>query len=184
MQLHQDPERHTDLKPISLQGIFVLLFHCVTHREVRKHLRAVLAGKKLHLDDSATTRATLLTVGGAGDPSSPGLRAGGRVGSCKDQTNYVSWALYLSTHHTPQGKIIPEVSLSNCSPTCKGFGGARAEMYDNQKQCPQGVRCSRSVWDRNVSPLPHCSSLHLSTPPPCYHEGCWGHADLVASAHQ
>ncbi|XP_075816371.1 cadherin EGF LAG seven-pass G-type receptor 1 isoform X1 [Microtus pennsylvanicus] len=44
-----------------LQGLFVLLFHCVTHREVRKHLRAVLAGKKLHLDDSAATRATLLT---------------------------------------------------------------------------------------------------------------------------
>lgn len=59
----QEPESLTDLKPISLQGIFVLLFHCVTHREVRKHLRAVLAGKKLHLDDSATTRATLLTVG-------------------------------------------------------------------------------------------------------------------------
>lgn len=36
------------------------------NREVRKHLRAVLAGKKLHLDDSATTRATLLTVGGVG----------------------------------------------------------------------------------------------------------------------
>uniref|UniRef100_G1TPA8 Cadherin EGF LAG seven-pass G-type receptor 1 n=1 Tax=Oryctolagus cuniculus TaxID=9986 RepID=G1TPA8_RABIT len=44
-----------------LQGLFVLLFHCVFNREVRKHLRAVLAGKKLHLDDSATTRATLLT---------------------------------------------------------------------------------------------------------------------------
>nr|XP_004650449.2 cadherin EGF LAG seven-pass G-type receptor 1 [Jaculus jaculus] len=44
-----------------LQGVFVLLFHCVLHREVRKRLRAVLAGKRLHLDDSATTRATLLT---------------------------------------------------------------------------------------------------------------------------
>ncbi|XP_004775523.2 cadherin EGF LAG seven-pass G-type receptor 1 isoform X1 [Mustela putorius furo] len=44
-----------------LQGLFVLLFHCVLNREVRKHLKAVLAGKKLHLDDSATTRATLLT---------------------------------------------------------------------------------------------------------------------------
>ncbi|XP_073940810.1 cadherin EGF LAG seven-pass G-type receptor 1 isoform X2 [Castor canadensis] len=44
-----------------LQGLFVLLFHCVFNREVRKHLRAVMAGKKPHLDDSATTRATLLT---------------------------------------------------------------------------------------------------------------------------
>lgn len=49
----------------SLQGLLVLLFHCVLNREVRKHLKAVLAGKKLHPDDSATTRATLLTVGGA-----------------------------------------------------------------------------------------------------------------------
>jgi hypothetical protein len=52
----------------SLQGLFVLLFHCVFNREVRKHLRAVMAGKKPHLDDSATTRATLLTVRGIGDP--------------------------------------------------------------------------------------------------------------------
>ncbi|XP_033621772.1 cadherin EGF LAG seven-pass G-type receptor 1, partial [Fukomys damarensis] len=44
-----------------LQGLFVLLSHCVFNREVRKHLRAVLTGKKLHLDESATTRATLLT---------------------------------------------------------------------------------------------------------------------------
>lgn len=46
------------------QGLFVLLFHCVLNREVRKHLKGVLAGKKPHPDDSATTRATLLTVGG------------------------------------------------------------------------------------------------------------------------
>lgn len=44
-----------------LQGLFVLLFHCVLNREVRKHLKGVLSGKKLHPDDSATTRATLLT---------------------------------------------------------------------------------------------------------------------------
>ncbi|XP_053440843.1 cadherin EGF LAG seven-pass G-type receptor 1 isoform X3 [Nycticebus coucang] len=44
-----------------LQGLFVLLFHCVLSREVRKHLKGVLTGKKLHPDDSATTRATLLT---------------------------------------------------------------------------------------------------------------------------
>lgn len=70
VQQHQDPESHADLMPISLQGLFVLLFHCVTHREVRKHLRAVLAGKKLHLDDSAATRATLLTVRDSSRPRS------------------------------------------------------------------------------------------------------------------
>lgn len=106
MQQHQDLESHPDLMPISLQGIFVLLFHCVTHREVRKHLRAVLAGKKLHLDDSSATRATLLTVRGARDPP-PGLGAGNtvhsRVGSCKDQTNHALVCrlhiLELFTHH-------------------------------------------------------------------------------------
>uniref|UniRef100_A0A8D0XLD1 Cadherin EGF LAG seven-pass G-type receptor 1 n=1 Tax=Sus scrofa TaxID=9823 RepID=A0A8D0XLD1_PIG len=44
-----------------LQGLGVLLLHCVLNREVRKHLKAVLAGKKAYPDDSATTRATLLT---------------------------------------------------------------------------------------------------------------------------
>ncbi|XP_066111220.1 cadherin EGF LAG seven-pass G-type receptor 1 isoform X2 [Saccopteryx bilineata] len=44
-----------------LQGLFVLLFHCVLNREVRKHLKGALAGKKPHPDDSANTRATLLT---------------------------------------------------------------------------------------------------------------------------
>ncbi|KAM6214870.1 cadherin EGF LAG seven-pass G-type receptor 1 [Rhynchocyon petersi] len=43
------------------QGLFVLLSHCVLNREVRKHLKGVLAGKKPLPDDSATTRATLLT---------------------------------------------------------------------------------------------------------------------------
>nr|KAF6277507.1 cadherin EGF LAG seven-pass G-type receptor 1 [Pipistrellus kuhlii] len=44
-----------------LQGLCVLLCHCVLNREVRKHLKGVLAGRKPHPDDSATTRATLLT---------------------------------------------------------------------------------------------------------------------------
>lgn len=61
----------------SLQGLFVLLFHCVLNREVRKHLKGVLAGKKLHPDDSATTRATLLTVGGPQGPCvGPGVPVG------------------------------------------------------------------------------------------------------------
>lgn len=63
-----------DLPP-PLQGLFVLLFHCVLNREVRKHLKGVFIGKKPHPDESATTRATLLTVGGTrGRPR--GLGAG------------------------------------------------------------------------------------------------------------
>lgn len=64
------------LDPRPLQGLCVLLFHCVLNREVRKHLKGVLAGRKPHPDDSATTRATLLTVGGARGPrAGTGLRA-------------------------------------------------------------------------------------------------------------
>ncbi|KAG8517967.1 Cadherin EGF LAG seven-pass G-type receptor 1 [Galemys pyrenaicus] len=44
-----------------LQGLLVLLSHCVLNREVRAHLKGALSGKKPHPDDSATTRATLLT---------------------------------------------------------------------------------------------------------------------------
>nr|XP_037863230.1 cadherin EGF LAG seven-pass G-type receptor 1 isoform X3 [Chlorocebus sabaeus] len=44
-----------------LQGPFVLLFHCMLNQEVRKHLKGVLGGRKLRLEDSTTTRATLLT---------------------------------------------------------------------------------------------------------------------------
>nr|XP_039319215.1 cadherin EGF LAG seven-pass G-type receptor 1 isoform X4 [Saimiri boliviensis boliviensis] len=44
-----------------LQGPFVLLFHCVLNQEVRRHLKGVLSGRKLPLEDSATTRAMLLT---------------------------------------------------------------------------------------------------------------------------
>lgn len=60
--------------PSSLQGPFVLLFHCVLNQEVRKHLKGVLGGRKLHLEDSTTTRATLLTVRGTRDTA--GLEAG------------------------------------------------------------------------------------------------------------
>lgn len=55
----------SSLTAAPLQGLSVLLLHCVLNPEVRKHLKEVLAGKKPHPDDSATTRATLLTVGGA-----------------------------------------------------------------------------------------------------------------------
>lgn len=92
----------TWLMSISFQGLFVLLFHCMTHREVRKHLRAVLAGKKLHLDDSAATRATLLTVR---DPSRPGSwwHCLCRVGSCENLPDYAPFhrlcILEPSTHY-------------------------------------------------------------------------------------
>lgn len=60
----------------------MLLFHCVLNREVRKHLKGVLAGRKPHLDDSATTRAALLTVGGARDPTGWGRAALFTRGAC------------------------------------------------------------------------------------------------------
>ncbi|XP_009997755.1 PREDICTED: cadherin EGF LAG seven-pass G-type receptor 1 [Chaetura pelagica] len=44
-----------------LQGLFILFFHCVFNKEVRKHLKNTLTGKKPLPDDSTTTRATLLT---------------------------------------------------------------------------------------------------------------------------
>lgn len=185
VEQHQDPESHTDLKPISLQGIFVLLFHCVAHREVRKHLRAVLAGKKLQLDDSATTRATLLTVGGAGDPSSPGLGAGGRVGSCEDQTHYVPWALYLSTHHGA------EASWKRLCPTPAPLARASEDggqgSYLSQ---PEAVSTGSEVFPLSAGQemfslcrkAPVCSPVHpspvLAWGPPR------GQCRPLASAHQ
>uniref|UniRef100_A0A3B3SA85 Cadherin EGF LAG seven-pass G-type receptor 1 n=1 Tax=Paramormyrops kingsleyae TaxID=1676925 RepID=A0A3B3SA85_9TELE len=44
-----------------LEGIFVFLFYCVFSKDVRKSLRKVFAGKKALLDESSTTRASLLT---------------------------------------------------------------------------------------------------------------------------
>ncbi|KAM6290574.1 cadherin EGF LAG seven-pass G-type receptor 1 isoform 3-T3 [Porphyrio hochstetteri] len=44
-----------------LQGLFIFFFHCVFNREVRKHLKNTLTGKKPLPDDSTATRATLLT---------------------------------------------------------------------------------------------------------------------------
>uniref|UniRef100_A0A8C8SDX6 Cadherin EGF LAG seven-pass G-type receptor 1 n=1 Tax=Pelusios castaneus TaxID=367368 RepID=A0A8C8SDX6_9SAUR len=45
-----------------LQGLFIFFFHCIFNKEVRKHLKNTLTGKKPLPDDSTTTRATLLTV--------------------------------------------------------------------------------------------------------------------------
>ncbi|XP_029473103.1 cadherin EGF LAG seven-pass G-type receptor 1 isoform X2 [Rhinatrema bivittatum] len=44
-----------------LQGVFIFFFHCVFNKEVRKHLKNILTGKKAFPDESTTTRATLLT---------------------------------------------------------------------------------------------------------------------------
>ncbi|XP_044535216.1 cadherin EGF LAG seven-pass G-type receptor 1 [Gracilinanus agilis] len=44
-----------------LQGVAIFLFHCVLNKEVQKHLKLTLMGKKAHPDDSTATRATLLT---------------------------------------------------------------------------------------------------------------------------
>lgn len=123
----------------------------------------MLAGKKLQLDDSATTRATLLTVGGAGDPSSPGLRAGGRVGSCEDQT--MLHGLCILAHITGQkhpgsGSVQPQLCLQELWKM-----GVRAAIYNNQKQCPQGVRCFHSAGQGMFSlchKAPVCSPDHPS----------------------
>nr|XP_033813815.1 cadherin EGF LAG seven-pass G-type receptor 1 isoform X2 [Geotrypetes seraphini] len=44
-----------------LQGVFIFFFYCVFNKEVRKHLKNTLTGKKAFPDESTTTRATLLT---------------------------------------------------------------------------------------------------------------------------
>ncbi|KAL4624920.1 cadherin EGF LAG seven-pass G-type receptor 1 [Arapaima gigas] len=44
-----------------LQGIFVFFFYCIFNKDVRKNLRNVFLGKKALVDDSSTTRASLLT---------------------------------------------------------------------------------------------------------------------------
>ncbi|XP_074128198.1 cadherin EGF LAG seven-pass G-type receptor 1 isoform X2 [Sminthopsis crassicaudata] len=44
-----------------LQGLAIFFFHCVLNKEVQKHLKVALMGKKPHPDDSTATRATLLT---------------------------------------------------------------------------------------------------------------------------
>lgn len=46
----------------TIQGLFIFFFHCVFNKEVRKHLKNTLTGKKPLPDDSTATRATLLTV--------------------------------------------------------------------------------------------------------------------------
>lgn len=93
----------------SLQGLFVLLFYCVLNREVRKHLKGVLAGKKPHPDDSATTRATLLTVGGTRGPH----RAWG-LGCTAHQGSV--WVSGPSIRHGSVGFMSPTKGASQSRP--------------------------------------------------------------------
>ncbi|KAG5267992.1 hypothetical protein AALO_G00228230 [Alosa alosa] len=44
-----------------LQGISIFFFHCIFNKEVRKNLKSVFTGKKPPLEESSTTRASLLT---------------------------------------------------------------------------------------------------------------------------
>ncbi|XP_041442377.1 cadherin EGF LAG seven-pass G-type receptor 1 isoform X2 [Xenopus laevis] len=44
-----------------LQGLFIFFFHCIFNKEVRKHLKNTFTGQRPLPDDTATTRATLLT---------------------------------------------------------------------------------------------------------------------------
>lgn len=110
--------------PRPLQGLCVLLFHCVLNREVRKHLKGVLAGRKPHPDDSATTRATLLTVGGARGP-----RAGRGPAACSQGS---VWGPAPCLHILPRGGasepplehgLRPDRWLSSSQPAFQGLGG-------------------------------------------------------------
>ncbi|KAJ8249860.1 hypothetical protein COCON_G00230760 [Conger conger] len=44
-----------------LQGVFAFLFYCVLNKDVRRHLKNAILGKKTVPEDSTTTRASLLT---------------------------------------------------------------------------------------------------------------------------
>uniref|UniRef100_A0AAY4BX72 Cadherin EGF LAG seven-pass G-type receptor 1 n=1 Tax=Denticeps clupeoides TaxID=299321 RepID=A0AAY4BX72_9TELE len=44
-----------------LQGICIFFFHCIFNEDVRSNLKHVFTGKKLVVEESSTTRATLLT---------------------------------------------------------------------------------------------------------------------------
>lgn len=102
------PEAGWLTPPAALQGLAALLLHCALNREVRKHLRGLLAGKKPYADDSAATRATLLTVGGA-----RGLGPGGRLEGRLDR------------HQTqpPRPRERPRPEPEHGRPPC-GLGGA------------------------------------------------------------
>lgn len=113
----------------SPQGLFVLLFHCVLNREVRKHLKGVFVGKKPHPDESATTRATLLTVGGTqGRPQ--GLAAGlhcspGSVWLPGANISHVSTALVSLTKRPAQSH--PQVMTSGLSWSQLCFSGSQED---------------------------------------------------------
>lgn len=138
-----------DLPP-SVQGLFVLLFHCVLNREVRKHLKGVLAGKKPHPDDSATTRATLLTVGGT-------QRRPQGLGSTAHQGPM--WVCGQSRKHSsvvcvPQGGGVTEPSVERAS-RLPGRGLAVPDLLSrSQKDGPRQARTpdqTQWLWERGCA---------------------------------
>ncbi|XP_066504962.1 cadherin EGF LAG seven-pass G-type receptor 1 [Hoplias malabaricus] len=44
-----------------IQGICIFFFHCILNKDVRNNLKSVFTGKKGSVEESSTTRATLLT---------------------------------------------------------------------------------------------------------------------------
>lgn len=48
----------------SLQGICIFFFHCILNKDVRTNLKSVFGGKKVPVEESTATHATLLTVSG------------------------------------------------------------------------------------------------------------------------
>lgn len=117
----------------------MLLLHCLFNREVRKHLRGALAGKKPYADDSATTRATLLTVGGARGPGGgPGLR--------------VVWtrSQLLGLASPPRGRHRPEPELGRLP--C-GLGGAGQQGG----VCPVTALEAKAGGDPDQRQRGHCA---------------------------
>uniref|UniRef100_A0A8C6FYI7 Cadherin EGF LAG seven-pass G-type receptor 1 n=1 Tax=Moschus moschiferus TaxID=68415 RepID=A0A8C6FYI7_MOSMO len=162
-----------------LQGLAVLLLHCVFNREVRKHLRGVLAGKKPYADDSATTRATLLTVWGARGPWGLGGWAG--LEGCLDQIRHSPLVSPPTTRgrHRPEARP-PSLQPGRSGPTGRGLSGhspwspeAKAGRGPNQGQrgcCawhPAGAgRLLRGALQRGPSHPPRPSGLRSAAHQP------------------
>lgn len=153
----------------------MLLLHCVFNREVRKHLRGVLAGKKPYTDDSATTRATLLTVGGARGPGGgPGLRGVwtrsqllGLLPHHVDVTGLNrSWPPSLRPGRTrPTGRALS--GHSPRSPEAKAGGDPDQRRRGRCAQRPAGAgRLLRGTLQRGPSRPPRPGGLHSAAHQP------------------
>lgn len=169
----------------SVQGLFVLLFHCVLNREVRKHLKGVLAGKKPHPDDSATTRATLLTVGGPQRVWAELLTRG--LSGCVDQASDVApWCWHSSrgaSQSCPQNRMSSLIrwGLSEPQPCfLRSYKGRaqQARTPNRSSSCggeadlcpPQGTR-NGVLWASSSS----CALCPAGALSECQHWGLlWG----------